>query len=68
MSEINNITNITNKLNTITVELINNNNNIDNIQNILFEIQTNMSILSDYYLKYGTINDLSNNIQNLLNN
>tara|TARA_Y100000816_G_C26080228_1_gene569249 strand:+ start:1519 stop:1716 length:198 start_codon:yes stop_codon:yes gene_type:complete len=65
MSEINNINN---ELNNATIRLINDNNNIENIQNILFEIQTNMSILSDYYLKYGNINDLSNNTHNLLNN
>ena len=65
MSEINNINNV---LDNATIKLINNNNNIENIQNILSEIQINMSILSDYYLKYGTINDLSINTHNLLNN
>ena len=65
MSEINNINN---ELNNATIRLINDNNNIENIQNILFEIQTKMNLLSDYYLKYGNINDLSNNTHNLLNN
>lgn len=65
MSEINNINN---ELNNATIKLINDNNNIENIQNILFEIQTKMNLLSDYYLKYGNINDLSNNTHNLLNN
>ena len=65
MSEINYINN---ELNNATIRLINDNNNIENIQNILFEIQTKMNLLSDYYLKYGNINDLSNNTHNLLNN
>ena len=65
MSEIDNINNV---LDNATIKLINDNNNIENIQNILSEIQINMSILSDYYLKYGTINDLSINTHNLLNN
>ena len=65
MSEINNINN---ELNNATIKLINDNNNIENIQNILFEIQTKMNLFSDYYLKYGNINDLSNNTHNFLNN
>lgn len=65
MSEINNIND---ELNNVTIKLINDNNNIENIQNVLFEIQTKMNLLSDYYLKYGNINDLSYNTHYLLNN